>query len=61
MQIEHGDLAVIESDEELQYVLGEVNGGDWWIGEFSTRLCCLNTLCDFKMCRKTLSYKFFLF
>ncbi|XP_071822362.1 uncharacterized protein [Apostichopus japonicus] len=31
-EIEHGDLAVIDSQEELDFVLDETNGGDWWIG-----------------------------
>ena len=28
-----GDLAIIETMEELAYVMSKTMGGDWWIGE----------------------------
>lgn len=32
--VEDGDLAIIDNQVTLDYILSKTMGGDWWIGEF---------------------------
>ena len=36
--VENGDLWIVETEEELQYVLNLNGTGDWWLGKFTHEL-----------------------